>query len=90
MAAPVVVTLPAVLLKLFPGSVPRLELPAGTVAEVIDRLDERWPGMRDRIRDSRPGIRRHINVFVEGERAALDTALPPGADVTILTAISGG
>jgi hypothetical protein len=46
--------------------------------------------MRDRLCDSTPAIRRHINVFVEGERATLRTSLSPGADVFILTAMSGG
>ena len=86
----VAVTLPAALVRLFPDAVPRLELPASTVREMIDALDARWPGMRDRLCDSRPAIRRHINVFVEGRRATLDTALAPGAEVTVLTAISGG
>jgi molybdopterin converting factor small subunit len=89
-ARPVVVTLPAALVSLFPGSPRRLELPAATVGDVIDTLDARWPGMRDRLCDSTPALRRHINVFVDGERAALDTRLPPGADVMIMTAISGG
>jgi molybdopterin converting factor small subunit len=87
---PVAVTLPAVLVNLFPGAVRRLELPASTVGEVIEALNARWPGMRDRICDSRPAIRRHINVFVEGRRATLETRLAPGAQVFILTAISGG
>ena len=67
-----------------------MELSVGTVGEMIDALDARWPGMRDRLCDSTPAIRRHINVFVEGKRATLDTRLAPGADVFILTAISGG
>jgi molybdopterin synthase sulfur carrier subunit len=87
---PVVVTLPRALVNLFPGSVRRVELPASTVGEVIDALDARWPGMRDRLCDSRPAIRRHINVFVEGERATLRTRLAPGAEVFVITAITGG
>jgi hypothetical protein len=31
-----------------------------------------------------------MNVFVAGERATLHTRLAPGADVLIMTAISGG
>ena len=87
---PVVVTLPAVLVNLFPGAVRRLELSASTVDEMIEELNARWPGMRDRVCDSSPAIRRHINVFVEGRRATLETRLAPGAQVFILTAISGG
>lgn len=88
--APVVVTLPPALLNLFPGAARQVELPAATVAELIDGLDARWPGMRDRLADSRPAIRRHINVFVEGRRATLETPLTPGTEVFIITAISGG
>lgn len=89
-ASEVVVTLPGALQRLFPGSVRRVALPAATVAEAIDGLDARWPGMRDRICDTRPAIRRHVNVFVDGERATLGTRLRPGAAVVVLTAISGG
>jgi len=89
-AAAVVVTLPPVLARLFPGCARRVELTAATVAEAVDALDERWPGMRDRLCDSAPRIRRHINVFVAGERASLETRLAPGAEMIIMTAISGG
>lgn len=89
--APVVmVTLPAVLVRLFPGSIRQLELAASTVGEVIDLLDRRWPGMRDRLCDSTPRIRRHLNIFVAGERASLTTRLTPGVEVLIMTAMSGG
>lgn len=86
----VVVTLPGVLLRLFPGAVRRVEMRAATVAEAVDGLEARWPGMRDRICDSRPAIRRHMNVFVDGERSALDTPLCDGCTVIVMTAVSGG
>jgi len=86
----VTVVLPAALLALFPGAVRRLEIDAGTVRDAIDALDARWPGMRDRLCDSRPAIRRHINVFVAGERATLRTRLPPGVEIFVMTAVSGG
>ena len=89
-AAAVTVTLPANLVRLFPGAPRQLRLPASSVREMIDALDASWPGMRDRLCDSRPAIRRHINVFVAGRRAALETPLAPGVEVTVLTAISGG
>ena len=86
----VTVHLPRALLPLFPGAPPVLEVEAATVAGVMEGLDARWPGMADRLRDSRPAIRRHINVFADGRRATLDTPLSAGATVHILTAISGG
>ena len=87
---PVVVRLPPALVSLFPGSMAQVELHAATVAELIAALDDRWPGMRDRLADSTPRVRRHINIFVDGERSALETQLHPGAKVFIITAISGG
>jgi molybdopterin synthase sulfur carrier subunit len=89
-AAPVVVKLAGALVYLFPAAPRRTEVAAATVAEMIDALDANWPGMRDRICDSTPAIRRHMNVFVDGRRAMLDTRLAPGAEVFVLTAISGG
>ena len=88
--APIRVRLPPLLINLFPTAEPRVELHVGTVGEMIDALEARWPGMRDRLCDSTPAIRRHINVFVDGRRATLATRLEPGVDVFILTAISGG
>ncbi|MBN9563330.1 MAG: MoaD/ThiS family protein [Alphaproteobacteria bacterium] len=87
---PVLVTLPAVLVKLFPGCGRQVDVSAACVGEAMDVLNSRWPGMRDRLCDSTPSIRRHINVFVDGERATLATPLGPGAEVIVLTAISGG
>jgi molybdopterin synthase sulfur carrier subunit len=86
----VLVRLPVLFTALFPTADRTVELSVDTVAELIAALDRRWPGMRDRLCDSSPAIRRHINIVVEGRRAALDTRLPPGADVYIITAISGG
>ncbi len=82
--------LPATLPPLF-GDLPRrLDVEAATVDEAIARLDERWPGLRDRLCEPGPALRRHINVYVDGERAALDTALSGRCRVDVITAISGG
>ena len=87
---PVTVILPPAFATLFPRSERRVTLVAATVAEALAGLDARWPGMRDRLCDSSPAIRRHINIFVAGERATLTTALVPGTEVLVMTAISGG
>ncbi|MEX0407171.1 MoaD/ThiS family protein [Aquibium sp. LZ166] len=89
-ALPVTVKLSPVLCDLFPGSRREVTMAAASVGEMIDELDRLWPGMGDRIRDTRPAIRKHMNVFVEGERATLKTSLAPGDEVYVLTAISGG
>ncbi|MCS0504679.1 MoaD/ThiS family protein [Ancylobacter mangrovi] len=88
--APVLVRLPPHLVVLFPGAGRLVSVPARDVAEMVDRLDALWPGMRERLCDETPAIRRHINVFVGGRRASLSTPLAAGADVFVITAISGG
>ena len=88
-ASAVTVELPSALVRLFPGSIERVEVEASSVAEAIEALNARWPGMRDRLIDSTPRIRRNINVFVEGKRAALETRLKAGADVIIRIAMIG-
>lgn len=89
-SAMVRVALPTPLLALFPGAVRELEVSADSVGGLLDALEARWPGMRDRLCDSSPRIRRHINIWVDGERATLATTLKPGTEVLVMTAISGG
>lgn len=84
------IVLPSALVRLFPGAKTDIAVRAATVGEMLDALDARWPGMRDRLCDSTPAIRRHINVFVDGHRASLATRLPAGAQVFVLTSMSGG
>ena len=86
----ITVILPRALVVLFPGASTSVTVRAGTVAEMLAALDARWPGMRDRLATSRPSIRKHINIFVDGRRAGLDTPITRGAEVYVLTAMSGG
>lgn len=86
----IAVTLSRALVDLFPGADTTLDLEADTVARLIAVLDARYPGMADRLTDETPAIRRHLNIFVDGERAKLTTPLAPGSRVYILTAMSGG
>ena len=84
------VYLPRSLLMLFPAAERRPTVEAATVREVIDCLEERWPGMRARLCDAGPTIREHINLFVDGDRAGLDTPLGPHSVVHVIPAVSGG
>jgi molybdopterin converting factor small subunit len=82
--------LPTTLMPLFHGLPRRLELDAATVGEAIDQLDDRWPGLRDRLCDPGPALRMHIHVYVDRDRAGLETPLEPRSRVDVITAISGG
>lgn len=84
------VILPDSLARLFAGAPRRLEISAQTVDGALHELDRQWPGMRDRLVDGRPAIRQHIILFVNGERATLDTPLAPNDELYVMPALSGG
>jgi molybdopterin converting factor small subunit len=81
---------PSALQPLFEGLPRHLEVDAATVSEAIERLDERWPGLQDRLCEPGPVLRRHINVYVDRERATLDTLLGEQSRIDVIAAISGG
>jgi len=84
------VHLPMTLMPLFPGLARHLAVDAGTVDGVIGKLDEEWPGLRDRLCEPGPAIRMHIHVYVDRERAQLDTPVDERSRVDVIAAISGG
>ena len=86
----IIVRLPGIFTDLFPGAPRALPLEAASVGAMIDELDSRFPGLGAMLRDERPAIRAHVNIFVGGEAAVLSTPLRAGEEVFILTAISGG
>jgi sulfur-carrier protein len=84
------VYLPSTLRPLFPGLPRHLELDADTVGAALDALETSWPGLRDRLCEPGPELRRHIHVYVDRERATLDTPLEPRSRIDVIAAISGG
>jgi sulfur-carrier protein len=84
------VHLPPTLPSLFDDLPRTVEVDGGTVAEAIDGLEQRWPGMFDRLCQPGPELRPHINVYVDRERAGLQTQIGPGSRVDVIAAISGG
>ena len=84
------VHLPTTLTPLFAGLPRRIEVDAPTVNDAIGRLDEQWPGLRDRLCEPGPTIRMHIHVYVDRERAQLDTPIDERSRVDVISAISGG
>ena len=86
----VTIRLPRSLTALFPGCPAEVIVAGATLLDAVDDLDRRVPGMRNRLLDAGPEIRRHLNLFVDGELAGLKTPLRPGAVVRVVPAVSGG
>jgi molybdopterin synthase sulfur carrier subunit len=82
--------LPSTLTPLFPDLPRRVDVDAATVGEAIDDLDRQWPGLRDRLCEPGPLLRGHIHVYVDRERATLETSIETRSRVDVIAAISGG
>ncbi len=65
-------------------------LEAGTVTDLLRELEQTHEALEGWILDERGVLRRHINVFVNGERVKADATVEPDDRVEILPAISGG
>ncbi|HXR14022.1 MAG TPA: MoaD/ThiS family protein [Solirubrobacteraceae bacterium] len=66
------------------------ELEGATLVELLRALELRHPEMSGWILDERGRIRRHLNVFVNGERGNEATAVRSGDRVEVIPAITGG
>ncbi len=72
------------------------EVPAegGTLGEVLDSLDGRYPGIKGRIVDEQGSLRRFVNVYVGNDDVrfldGLDTEVADNAQVSVIPAVAGG
>jgi molybdopterin synthase sulfur carrier subunit len=66
----------------------------GTLREVLDVLEARYPGLKERIVTGNGGLHRFVNVYVNDEDVRflgeLDAAVADGDTVSILPAVAGG
>jgi molybdopterin converting factor small subunit len=67
-----------------------LTIGGGTVTELLKALEAEHSGLEGWVLDERGVLRRHINVFVNGEPAEPDSAVDEKDKIEILPAISGG
>jgi molybdopterin converting factor small subunit len=89
------VVLPGVLADLAGGQKHlRLDVPGGTLGDLLDALAADHPMLGRRIRDETGALRRFVNVYVDGEDAryegALAASVRDGAVVQVLPSVAGG
>ena len=78
-------------LRGYTGGASEVGSEGASLSEVLADLDARFPGFRFRVIDEQGRVRRHMILFVGGERQDdLGAPIPPGADVFIIGALSGG
>jgi sulfur-carrier protein len=77
-------------LRALAGGTSNHDVDGDTVAELLRELEQRHAALNGWIVDERGLVRRHINVFVNGEYGTEDTPVGPDDRVDVLPAISGG
>ncbi len=81
-------------LRKFTGDRADVEVRGATVREVIDNLEARHSGIKERMVDESGAIRRFVNVYVNEEDIRFldgsETDVKDGDQVTIVPAIAGG
>ena len=87
------VKIPTQLRSLTDG-VAETEANGATVGELIEDLEARHPGLRERLLDEGGALRRFVNVYVNDEdvrfQDGISTPLPEGSSVSIIPAVAGG
>jgi len=80
-------------LRTLTGGEEQVRIEGSTVAQVIDNLEKKHPGMKDRLLDDK-GVRRFVNIYAGDEDIrfldGLQTALTDNQELSIVPAIAGG
>src|SRR5918997_7030669 len=76
------------------GNRTAVEASGATVAEVIENLDARFPGLRAQITDGAGEVPAHINIYVNKREISalqgISTPLRDGDELAVIPAIAGG
>lgn len=71
-----------------------VEVEASTIGELLENLDKKYKGLKDRVCETNGKVRRFINIYVNGEDIRFldneNTKLKDGDEVSIIPAITGG
>lgn len=85
------VFLTANLQKYYPVS--QFEADAGSLSQLLAIMDAERPQFSSYIVEESGTVRKHVNVFVNGKlipKMAAGREIPPGSEVHIMQALSGG
>jgi sulfur-carrier protein len=77
-------------LKQLAGNRSEHAVDGGSVGELLREIERAHPAAKGWILDERGVLRRHINVFVNGEPGGQDTHVDAEDRIDVLPAISGG
>jgi molybdopterin synthase sulfur carrier subunit len=65
-----------------------------TGGKLLDTVTKDYPVLARRLRDETGSLRRHVNIYVDGDEVrrlqGLDTGVVPGQEVLIIQSVAGG
>ena len=90
---PIQVRIPTPLRK-FTGGAESVTASGTTIGAVVQDLESRHPGLKERLCDDSGKVRRFVNLYVNGDDIrfmnSLDTPVKDGDEISIVPAIAGG
>lgn len=90
---PVTVRIPTPLRSLT-GNAEEIEASGRSIKEIIENLEEKYPGIKNRLCDEKGQIRRFINFYLNDEDVRFlqnqETPVKDGDQISIVPAIAGG
>ena len=81
-------------LRRFTGGAEEVAAAGSTIGHVVNDLEKKHPGIKERLCDEEGRVRRFVNIYVNGDDIRflnnLETAVKDGDEVSIVPAIAGG
>ena len=81
-------------LRRFTGGSEEVSVDGTTIGTVVDNLEKRYPGIKERLCDDQGRVRRFVNLYVNGDDIRfldnLQSKVKDGDEVSIVPAIAGG
>jgi molybdopterin synthase sulfur carrier subunit len=72
----------------------RVEVEAENLVDMVDAMEEQYPGIKERLLDESGELRHFVNIYVNGEDVqfldGLQTAIADSDEVSIVPAVAGG
>ena len=90
---PAEVRIPSLLQKLA-GGAKTVDAEGQTVGHILDHVEAKYPGFKNRVLDEEGKLRLFVNIFLNNEDIRflqeLETPVADGDTITILPAVAGG
>jgi molybdopterin synthase sulfur carrier subunit len=81
-------------LRRFTANAEEVGVSGSTIGAVVEDLERKFPGLKERLCDEQGRVRRFVNIYVNGDDIrflnSLETAVNDGDEVAIVPAIAGG